>query len=121
MNDDKSDSSPVVSQSPVKGSARGDGKDDPSRCLRSRFSRPARSPRVIQIKATGEEDESVAEWRHLIVLLQLRGNLWFDVLISQDVFKFLVNFLLDLRMFRQVIQTPSHHYKTKKKVWWIKN
>ena len=51
---------------------------------------------------------------HLIVLLQLRSNLWFDVLISQNVFKFLVNFLLDLRMFRQVIQTPCHHYKTEK-------
>ena len=86
----------------------------PSRSLRSRFSCPARPPRAIQIETTEEGDESVAEWRHLIVLLQLRSNLWFDVLISQNVFKFLVNFLLDLRMFRQVIQTPCHHYKTKK-------
>ena len=92
----------------------------PSRSLRSRFSCPARPPRAIQIETTGEGEESVAEWRHLIVLLQFRGNLWFDVLISQIVFKFLVNFLLNLRMFRQVIQTPSHHYKTKKNVWWIK-
>lgn len=60
MNDDKSDSFPVVSQSPVKESARGDGKDGPlitpRAPIRSRFSRPARLSRAIQIETTGEGD-----------------------------------------------------------------
>ena len=49
MNDDKSDSFPVVSQLPVKESARGDGKDDLLITPRAPFGYAPRVPRVLHV------------------------------------------------------------------------
>jgi len=40
---------------------------------------------------------------------EFRDYLWFDVFISQNFVQFVKNFLLNLRMFCQVVQTPCHH------------
>ena len=49
-------------------------------------------------------------------LLKFRGNLRFNIFISQNFNQFFVNFLLDLWMFCQVIQTPCHHWNKNKKM-----
>ena len=51
MNDDKSDSFPVVSQSPVKESARGDGKDGPLITPRAPSGHTSRVPRVFHVRS----------------------------------------------------------------------
>ena len=51
MNDDKSDSFPVVSQSPVKENARGYGKDGPLSTPRAPFGHTSRVPRVFDVRS----------------------------------------------------------------------
>ena len=51
MNDDKSDSFPVVSQSPVKESARGDGKDGPLITPRAPFAHASRVPGIFHVRS----------------------------------------------------------------------